>query len=111
MSGSAVVRVTGVAAGLSDLAGSGALAGSTALAASGALAVAAALADLEAEFPGYEFSTQQTWEGVSLIAVRQDGSARPGLYAVITADLDEMRRALAEGEQAQAGALGLRRVR
>ena len=54
----------------------------------------ARLTELAAEFPGYDFSTQRTWEGVSLIAVRQDGSARPGLYAVITADLDEMRRAL-----------------
>jgi hypothetical protein len=61
--------------------------------------VAAGLSALAAEFPGYEFSTQQTWEGVSLIAVRQDGSARSGIYAVITADLDEMRRALLEGER------------
>jgi len=36
------------------------------------------LSELAAEFPGYEFSTQQTWEGVSLIAVRRDGSSRPG---------------------------------
>ena len=56
----------------------------------------AMLSELAAEFPGYEFSTQQTWEGISLIAVRQDGSARPGLYGVITPDLDEMRRALLE---------------
>jgi hypothetical protein len=52
------------------------------------------LSELAAEFPGYEFSTQRTWEGVSLIAVRQDGSERPGLCVVITPDLDEMRRAL-----------------
>jgi len=58
----------------------------------------AMLSELAAEFPGYEFSTQQTWEGISLIAVRQDGSARPGLYVVITPDLDEMRRALLENE-------------
>ncbi len=58
----------------------------------------ARLTELAAEFPGYHFSTQQTWAGVSLIAVRQDGPARPGLYAVITADLDEMRCALLEGE-------------
>ena len=31
----------------------------------------AMLSELAAEFPGYEFSTQPTWEGVSLIAVRQ----------------------------------------
>jgi len=57
----------------------------------------AMLSELAAEFPGYEFSTQRTWEGVSLMAVRQKGSARSGLYVVITPDLDEMRRALLEG--------------
>jgi hypothetical protein len=56
----------------------------------------AMLNEFAAEFPGYEFSTQQTWEGISLIAVRHDGSARPGLYVVITPDPDEMRRALLE---------------
>ena len=56
----------------------------------------AMLSELAAEFPGYEFSTQRTWEGVSLIAVRQDGSDRPGPCVVITPDLDEMRRALLE---------------
>ena len=55
---------------------------------------AAMLSELAAEFPGYEFSTQQTWEGVSLIAVRQKGSARSGLYVVITPDFEEMRRTL-----------------
>lgn len=54
----------------------------------------AMLSELAAEFPGYEFSTQRTWEGVSLIAVRQKDSARSGLYVVITPDLDEMRRTL-----------------
>jgi putative acetyltransferase len=54
----------------------------------------ARLTELAAEFPGYDFGTQRTWEGVSLTAVRQNGSARSGLYAVITADLEEMRRAL-----------------
>jgi hypothetical protein len=58
---------------------------------------AAMLSELAVEFPGYEFSTQRTWEGVSLIAVRQGGSDRPGLYVVITPDLDEMRRTLLEG--------------
>jgi hypothetical protein len=56
----------------------------------------AMLGELAAEFPGYEFSTQRTWEGVSLIAVRQDGSDRPGVCVIITPDLDEMRRALQE---------------
>jgi hypothetical protein len=54
----------------------------------------AMLSELAAECPGYEFSTQRTWEGVSLIAVRQKGSARSGLYVVITPDIDEMRRTL-----------------
>jgi hypothetical protein len=66
---------------------------------------AAELSELASEFPGYDFSTQQTWEGVSFIAVRLDGSARPGLYAVITADSDEMRRALLEDERLSALAL------
>ena len=55
---------------------------------------AAMLSELAAEFPGYEFSTQRTWDGISLIAVRQKGPARSGLYVVITPDLDEMRRTL-----------------
>jgi hypothetical protein len=63
----------------------------------------ARLTELAAEFPGYDFGTQRTWDGVSLIAVRQDGSARPGLYLVITADLDEMRRALLEGGGLEGG--------
>ena len=54
------------------------------------------LGELAAQFPGYAFSTQRTWEGVSLIAVRQEGSARSGLYVVITPDCDEMRRTLLE---------------
>jgi hypothetical protein len=85
--GRAAGRVTGTAAGVE---------------AGVAVGVAAGLTELAAEFPGYEFSTQQTWQGVSFIAVRQDGSARPGLYAVITADLDEMRHALRESESPSA---------
>ena len=54
------------------------------------------LSELAAEFPGYEFSTQRTRDGVSLIAMRQGGSDRPGVCVVITPDLDEMRRALLE---------------
>jgi hypothetical protein len=61
----------------------------------------ARLSKLADEFPGYDFGTQRTSEGTSIIAIRQDGSARPGLYVVITADLDEMRRALLEGEPAR----------
>jgi hypothetical protein len=59
------------------------------------------LSELAAEFPGYEFATQQTWAGTSIVARRHEGCARPGLYAVVTDDPDEMRRALAEHEAAQ----------
>ena len=61
--------------------------------------VPAALSGLAAEFPGYEFATQQTWDGVSIIARRHAGGAQPGLYAVVTNDMDEMRRALLEQER------------
>jgi len=59
----------------------------------------AELTELAAEFPGYEFATQQTWGGTSLIARRHGDCARPGLHTVVTGDPDEMRRALAEHEQ------------
>jgi hypothetical protein len=59
----------------------------------------AELSGLAAEFPGYEFATQQTWEGVSIIATRHGGCAHQGLYVVVTGDLDEMRRALLEHER------------
>ena len=58
----------------------------------------AELSGLAAEFPGFEFATQRTWGGVSIIARRHEGCVRPGLYAVVTDDLDEMRRALLEHE-------------
>lgn len=48
------------------------------------------------EYPAYFFRTQQTWDGVSLVAVRRGGASEPGLYAVVTADSDEMREALAQ---------------
>ena len=57
------------------------------------------LSGLAAEFPGYDFTTQQTWDGISIIARRHEGCARPGLYAVVTDDPDEMRRALLEHER------------
>lgn len=63
--------------------------------------VPAELSELAAEFPGYEFTRQQTWDGISIVAIRHGGSARPGLYAVVTDDLDEMRGALLEHEAAQ----------
>jgi hypothetical protein len=59
----------------------------------------AELSELAAEFPGYEFATQQTWDGISIIARRHGGGARPGLYAVVASDLDEMRRVLLEQER------------
>ena len=58
----------------------------------------AELTGLAAEFPGYEFATQRTWGGVSIVARRHEGCARSGLYAVVTGDPDEMRRALLEHE-------------
>jgi hypothetical protein len=57
------------------------------------------LSALAAEFPGYEFATQQTWDGISIVARRHGGCVRPGLYIVVTDDLDEMRRALLEHER------------
>ena len=71
----------------------------------GAMAVrpiaSAELSGLADEFPGYEFATQQTWDGTAIIATRRGGCAQPGLYAVVTDDPDEMRRALLEQETAQ----------
>ena len=46
------------------------------------------------EFPAFEFGTQRTWNGVSLVAVRRDGADRAGTYAVITSDPGEMRHVL-----------------
>lgn len=61
--------------------------------------IPAGVSGLAAEFPGYEFATQRTRDGISIIARRHDGCVQPGLYAVITDDLDEMRRALLEHER------------
>jgi len=58
------------------------------------------LSELEAEFPGYEFAAQPAWGGISISARRREGCARPGVYAVVTGDPDEMRRALREDERA-----------
>jgi hypothetical protein len=44
-------------------------------------------------------SVLMDWNGVSLSAPDKRGAARPGVYAVITSDPDEMRRTLREGEQ------------
>lgn len=51
---------------------------------------------LAAEFRAYEFSTCATWDGPALIALRKDRGAAPGVCAVITPDMAEMRRALLE---------------
>jgi hypothetical protein len=61
---------------------------------------AAQLSELAVEFPGYEFATQHTRDGISIVARRHGGCARPGLYVVVTDDPDEMRRALLEHEAA-----------
>jgi hypothetical protein len=58
------------------------------------------LSELAVEFPGYEFATQHTRDGISIVARRHGGCARPGLYAVVTDDPDEMRRTLLEHEAA-----------
>ena len=59
----------------------------------------AELSELAAEFPDYEFAKQRTWGGISILATRRGGCAQPGLYAVVTGDLDEMRRVLLEHER------------
>jgi hypothetical protein len=59
----------------------------------------AGLSELAAEFPGYEFATQQTWDGISIVARRHGGAAREGLYAVVTDDVDEMRHVLLDQER------------
>jgi hypothetical protein len=64
-------------------------------------AVTAELSELSAEFPAYEFGTQQTWSGLAIVARRHGGCARPGLYAVVCGDPNEMRRTLQEQEAAQ----------
>ena len=63
----------------------------------------AELSGLAVEFPGFEFATQRTWNGISIIARRREGCTRPGLYAIVTDDLDEMRRALLEHERHMIG--------
>jgi hypothetical protein len=50
---------------------------------------------LVAEFPAYDFATQRTYNGLSLVAVRRDGATHAGTYAVITSDPGEMRHVLA----------------
>ena len=49
---------------------------------------------LAADFPAYEFGTQRTYSGVSLVAVCRDGADHAGTYVVITSDPGEMRHVL-----------------
>jgi hypothetical protein len=59
----------------------------------------AELSELAAEFPGYEFATQQTWDGISIIA-RRHGAAHGRVCTPSSpTDADEMRRALLEQER------------
>ena len=58
--------------------------------------IPAELSGLAAEFPGYDFAVQQARAGTSIVARRRRDCASPGLYAVVTDDPDEMRRALLE---------------
>jgi hypothetical protein len=57
-------------------------------------ALGMAVPALAAEFPAYDIGMQQTYGGPALVAVRRDGAAMPGTYAVITSDPREMRDAL-----------------
>jgi hypothetical protein len=49
---------------------------------------------LAADFPGWHFSTQETRDGLALVAVRRNEADEPGTCAVITSDPGEMRREL-----------------
>lgn len=53
------------------------------------------LSALAGEFTGFDFGTCRTREGTALTAQRRDAS-EPGVFAVITPDVDEMRAALTE---------------
>jgi hypothetical protein len=59
---------------------------------------------LAAEFPAYDFGTQRTYNGVSLVAICRDGAAHEGIYAVVTSDPGEMRDALQRDVRRLAGA-------
>lgn len=57
---------------------------------------------LDGEFGQFDVTTCRARGGYALAARRRDGS-EPGLYAVVTPDEDEMRRALAEGSPPDTG--------
>jgi hypothetical protein len=59
---------------------------------------------LAAEFPAYDFGTQRTYNGLSLVAVCRDGVAHEGTYAVITSDPREMRDVLRSENEGLASA-------
>lgn len=50
------------------------------------------------EFPAFNFSTQRTCNGRSLVAEPRPGT-RTALHVIITSDLEELRRALAADEK------------
>jgi hypothetical protein len=56
--------------------------------------VASEITRASAEFPDYHIGSQRVYDGFSFVAVCRDGAERPGIYAVITDDLAELRRAL-----------------
>lgn len=58
--------------------------------------------DLAEEFPGYEISTQPSWRGISLVAVRRDDDG-PGIHVVVTTDPAEMREVLAKAAGGRPG--------
>jgi hypothetical protein len=51
---------------------------------------------LAAEYPAFDIATRRTVRGLALVAVRHDGAALPGTYAVVTSDPAELRRALGQ---------------
>jgi hypothetical protein len=57
------------------------------------------LPELAADFPCFEFATQRTWNGVSLVAVCRDGAAQPGTCVIVTSDPGEMRQELTSGRR------------
>lgn len=50
------------------------------------------VARLRNAFPEFWFTTQRTWSGMSIAAIRQDGGE--GLHTIVTADPDEMQAEL-----------------